>query len=184
MGASSERQEICVVNKFPGTCLDTLFTLNMKNTEAPLVAEGTFNGSPIKGTVSLGETAQWTGQMGSNQESVVVGPSLDQEAIHLAGTFGNVAADLTFRPVMNGQIFEGVSTTGTLGGYDYSCETRIADSRAVLNGGNTTMTAQGSVGELSIDKSYTVNVTDRLWTIEGRGTNAGVEQDVFTALSL
>ena len=186
LGAGSQRQEICVVNKFPGSKLDTLFTLDLSNPKAPLTAQGTFNDIPVKGSVVLGDTAQWTGQLGTNTETIEIGPSLDQgqEAIHLAGTFGTVPADLTFKPLMNGQIFAGVSTTGLLGGYDYLCETRIADSRAVLGGGNTTMVAHGHVGDLEIDKNYTVSVSDGLWTIEGKGVNAGVEQDVFTALSL
>ncbi len=185
MGPSSERQEICVVNKFPGTCVDTLFTLDLKNQGSPLTVSGSFNGTPITGQANLGDTVQWQGATGDNVEEVAVGPSLDQEAIRIDGRFGTVPASLAISPLMNGEIFEGVLTTGSLGGYDYKCETRIADTNAVMNGrGATTMTSKGHVGELEIDKTYTITATDRTWMFEGKGVNAGVEQDVFACLSL
>jgi len=184
LGGGSDRQEICVVNKFPGTCVDTLFTLDMKNQAAPLTVDGKFNGNPISGQATLGESVQWSGSTGENVEDIQVGPSLDQEAVRLEGRFGTVPASLALSPIMNGNVFEGVLTTGSLGGYDYKCETRLANGQALLEGGATTMSSKGSVGELPIDKSYTITTTDRVWMFEGKGVNAGVEQDVFAALSL
>lgn len=184
LGGASERQEICVVNKFPGTCVDTLFTLDMKNQAAPLSVEGKFNDTPISGSATLSDSVQWSGNTGDNVEDIQVGPSLDQEAVRLEGRFGSVPASLSLSPIMNGDIFEGVRTTGSLGGYDYSCETRLADGQALVDGRGTTMVSKGSVGELPIDKSYSISISDRVWMFEGKGVNAGVEQDVFTALSL
>jgi hypothetical protein len=191
------------------TNLNYAADVNAQQTGAsPLTVSGTHNGQPVSGGLVLDEAAQaltWTAQFGSSQEAYSFGPGGTQQVpeLVLQGKLGNVDANLSFSVLgdvqnPNPETIQGYKVSGTLGGEAYESTTlfqinpeTFAMQQPPAPGQNVnvgTVSTTGHLGQLPIDRQYSIDaqMTDSsiVATATGGGVNAGINSQSTTTLKV
>ncbi|MBT9588059.1 hypothetical protein IV102_32280 [bacterium] len=183
--------------------------INAQQTGAsPLTVSGTHNGQAVSGGLVIDDAAQaltWKAQFGTSQEAYSFGPGGTQQApeLVLKGMLGSVEANLNFSVLgdvqnPNPDTIQGYKVSGTLGGESYESTTLFNLNPEVATmqqppaqGQNVnigSITTTGHLGQLPIDKQYTVEAqmsdTSIVAVASGGGLNAGVNTQSTTTLTV